>query len=102
MLPYDRAWHASCDVAAALHASTMQAPNLNSLPDHKGYRRLFVLHELTDGHWLVTAEGATDEHRFGDRGLALGYAGLWASANAPSQLIERRADGTLGTLKEYD
>jgi hypothetical protein len=80
----------------------MQSPIAPHRTGHKGFRRLFVLQALADGQWLVTGEGSAEEHRFGDRGLALGYAGLWASANAPSQLVERRADGTLGTLKEYD
>ncbi len=65
-------------------------------------RRLFVVRALADGTWMVTAEGSTEEHQFANRGLAVGYAGLWASANAPSQLIECRADGTLGALKEFD
>lgn len=65
-------------------------------------RRLFVLRGRADGQWLVAAEGASDGHVFADRSLALGYAGLWASANPPSQLVETRPDGTVGTLGEYD
>ncbi len=71
-------------------------------PRAKRQRRLFVLHHLPDGEWLVAAEGSDDRHLFANRALALGYAGLWASANPPSQLVERRADGSLGLLKECD
>jgi hypothetical protein len=66
------------------------------------HRRLFVLRAAGDGRWLVTAEAATEEHAFDDRGLALAYAGLWAAANPPSQLVERRSDGTVATVGEYD
>jgi hypothetical protein len=78
-------------------------PN-DSLPPETSaiQRRLFVVRALGDGTWLVTAEGSSERHLFANRGLAAGYAGLWASANAPSQLIECRTDGTLGTLKEFD
>lgn len=68
----------------------------------KQQRRLFLLRHLPEGGWLVAAEGTGDRHRFVNRALALGYAGLWASAHPPSQLVERRADGTLSTLAEYD
>jgi hypothetical protein len=66
------------------------------------HRRLFLLQTTSDARWLVTAEAATEEHAFADRGLALAYAGLWAAANAPSQLVERRSDGTVATVGEYD
>jgi hypothetical protein len=65
-------------------------------------RRLFVLQGMPDGTWQVVAEGSEERSSFAGRDLALGYAGLWASTNAPSQLVERRFDGTIATLKEYD
>lgn len=71
-------------------------------PVAKCHRRLFVLRRLPDRDWLVTAEGSAEQHVFANRGLAIGYAGLWASANAPSQLIERCEDGSLATLREFD
>jgi hypothetical protein len=80
----------------------MQPDTSATDPLPRRFRRLFVLHALPGGEWLVTAEGMSERHVFAHRPLALGYAGLWASANAPSQLVERRADGTLGTLREYD
>jgi hypothetical protein len=80
----------------------MQPASADTAHATRRFRRLFVLHALPGGEWLVTAEGAAERHVFAHRTLALGYAGLWASAHPPSQLVERRADGTLGTLREYD
>ncbi len=66
------------------------------------FRRLFVIQGNPDGSWQVTGEGSTERPEFASRDLAIGYAGLWASTHAPSQLVERRLDGTIATLKEYD
>jgi hypothetical protein len=66
------------------------------------FRRLFVIQGNPDGSWQVTGEGSTERPEFASRDLAIGYAGLWASTHAPSQLVERRVDGTIATLKEYD
>jgi hypothetical protein len=66
------------------------------------FRRLFVIQGNPDGSWQVTGEGSTERPEFASRELAIGYAGLWASTHAPSQLVERRVDGTIATLKEYD
>ncbi len=80
----------------------MPSPTVPAVPANRRPRRLFVLRYLEGGEWLVAAEGASDRHVFADRSLAVGYAGLWASANPPSQLVETRSDGTVGTLGEYD
>jgi hypothetical protein len=66
------------------------------------FRRLFVIQGMPDGSWQVIAEGSTERPLFATRDLAISYAGLWASTHAPSQLVERRLDGTVATLKEYD
>ena len=76
------------------------SPAPSSIPPR--FRRLFVIQGNPDGSWHVVGEGSTERHQFASRDLALGYAGLWASTHAPSQLVERRVDGTIATLKEYD
>ena len=68
----------------------------------KQHRRVFLLRSQANGEWLVMAEGSNETHTFSNRSLALGYAGLWASAHAPSQLIEKGADGSVATVREYD
>jgi len=83
-------------------ATNMQTDPYAPTATPNRFRRLFVIQGNPDGSWQVTGEGSTERPLFASRDLAIGYAGLWASTHAPSQLVERRVDGTIATLKEYD
>jgi hypothetical protein len=49
-----------------------------------GSTRLVLVRRKSRYWWEVVAEGAGKPSGFGDRRLAIGYAKMWAAANAPS------------------
>jgi hypothetical protein len=67
----------------------------------KTQRRVFVVLPSQDGVWIVSAEGG-ERLEFATKDLAVGYAGLWAAANAPSQVLVRDSDGGIEFWREYD
>jgi hypothetical protein len=71
-------------------------------PPTKSRRRMFVVRHQNSTEWIVTAEACGEAHVFESKSLAFAYAGLWASANAPSRLLERMTDGELQTIREFD
>jgi len=64
-------------------------------------RRVFVVLPAKDGAWIVAAEGG-ERLEFSSKDLAIGYAGLWAAANPPSQVLVRDSDGRIDFWREYD
>jgi hypothetical protein len=71
------------------------------MPPNK-QRRVFMVLPSRDRVWIVSAEGGERLVEFSTKNLAVGYAGLWAAENPPSQVLVRDSDGGIEFGREYD
>jgi len=93
------------DAYAGAESEARKGPLISSVKDRrvvKGFarsdiwsRRLVLVRPSSRFSWEVSMQGAEKPHSFADRRLAIGYAKMWAAANAPSTV---RVLGSTGSV----